>query len=45
MKLRLGIAFVAGIACTFGALSGLAYYVGNSIANSFTTTKPGTPLP
>lgn len=45
MKLRVCIAFGVGASLAAGTLIGLAYYAGNLLANSFTTSSPGVPLP
>lgn len=45
MSLRVCVAFGVGASLTVGILFGLAYHAANLLAEGFSTTKPGMPLP
>jgi hypothetical protein len=45
VSLRVCVTLGVVASLTAGALCGLAYYAGNLLADSFTTSTPGVPLP
>jgi hypothetical protein len=45
VSFRVCVAFGIGASLTVGVLIGLAYHAGNLLADAFTTSTPGVPLP